>query len=121
YDASGTKLTDDEIANQIKVGAVVAMSADCEPVAASYLAALAKDTLVIVSPEYAVNNVVQPDRAPDIPAPGAALVPSNSEQGAVYPPIYRDPARGFPLAPPAYTPQYKPSSVTNGAIVYPQP
>lgn len=59
YDTQGTKLADEEVWKRIKVGAAVAISADAEQVDPVYLAVLAKDTVVFVSPEYAVNNVLK--------------------------------------------------------------
>jgi hypothetical protein len=113
FDASGAKLTTDEIADRIKVGSVVAVSVDGNAVDPAYLAALAKETLVIVSPEYAVNNVEMATDAPAFQPPLPATPQPAPYFHNPYPtiPTYPQPAYAPPIisapayAPPAYTPR----------------
>jgi hypothetical protein len=60
FDVNGHKLTDDEVWKRIAVGTVVAVSADAKKVDPMFLKTLAKDTLVVVSPMYAVNAAMMP-------------------------------------------------------------
>jgi hypothetical protein len=77
FDAQGKKVNPDEVWRRIAVGSVVAIAADDRPVDALYLSALAKDMLVFVSPEYAVNNVMQVARgAPTLYPAGSPIVPA---------------------------------------------
>jgi hypothetical protein len=58
FDVQGNKLTVEQIVKRLSVGDVVAVSADGGKVDPVFLKALAKDTLVFVSKDYAVNNVL---------------------------------------------------------------
>jgi hypothetical protein len=73
FDVKGKKLTSEELWKRIAAGAVVAVSADGKEVDPGFLKAFAKDTLVFVSAEYAVNHVTQQAaRAPAL-VPGDAV------------------------------------------------
>jgi hypothetical protein len=66
FDANGKKLKREELWKRIAVGAVVALSADAQEVDPAFLEALAKDTLVFVSAEHAVNHVPQAERPAEV-------------------------------------------------------
>ncbi len=76
FDVENKKLTNDELWKRIAVGAVVAISADAKKVDRAFLKALAKDTLVFVSPEYAVNSVLQSARQPVLVPQVAPVAPA---------------------------------------------
>lgn len=76
FDVENKKLTNDELWKRVAVGAVVAISADAKKVDRAFLKALAKDTIVFVSPEYAVNSVLQSARQPVLFPQGTAQVPA---------------------------------------------
>jgi len=52
FDAGGKKLSSEDVWKRVAVGATVLVSADGNKVDSVYLSALAKDTLVFVSPQY---------------------------------------------------------------------
>jgi len=56
FEAGGTKLKSDDVLKRVTAGTVVVMSADGKKVDPAYLRLLAKDTLVIVSRQYAFQN-----------------------------------------------------------------
>jgi hypothetical protein len=55
FEAGGKKLSSDEVWKRVAVGAAVVVSADGKKVNPAYLRALAKDTLVFVSPQIALQ------------------------------------------------------------------
>jgi len=70
FDAAGQELSKAEVILRLTPDSVIALSADGNPVDPLYLKALAKDTLVVASIDYAVNNVDASGASPAIyPAP----------------------------------------------------
>lgn len=57
FDVNNNKLPKDQLWKRLAVGAAAAVSADAKKIDPIYLKALAKDTVVFVSLEYAVNHV----------------------------------------------------------------
>ena len=70
FEAGGKKLSGEEVLKRVAVGTVVAVSADGKEVSPAYLGALAKDTLIFVSPQLAMQAAVKAHAAP-----GALLKP----------------------------------------------
>jgi hypothetical protein len=54
-EAGGKKLSSEDILKRVAVGTIVVISADGKPVDPAYLKTLAKDTLVVVSPVFAMQ------------------------------------------------------------------
>jgi membrane-associated protease RseP (regulator of RpoE activity) len=73
FDVDGQKLNDDEVWKRMAVGTVVAVSADAKKVDPTFLKTLAKDTLVVVSPIYAVNAAMMHPGSKEHP-----VIPSES-------------------------------------------
>jgi len=90
FDVDGQKLTDDEVWKRMAVGTVVAVSADAKKVDPMFLKTLAKDTLVVVSPMYAVNAVLMPLGSNEHPViPQAAPPPKKMSVDKVDPEFLR--------------------------------
>jgi hypothetical protein len=68
YEAGGKKLDRESVWNRAAAGTAAVVSADGKKVDSAYLKALAKDTLVIVSPQVTIS--------PTVPDGGALLLPA---------------------------------------------
>jgi len=123
FDAAGQELSKAEVILRLTPDSVIALSADGNPVDPLYLKALAKDTLVVASIDYAVNNVDASGASPAIYAapmpytPGAvdsvvefnapAYTPAPAYADpapipAIPAPPVRQPGTGAPTQPPLY-------------------